>query len=236
MESFNLNTQRLNVLIVEDHVGLAKNLASYFINSEIVLDFASDGLTALHLLSKNSYDLMVLDLGLPGVNGFDICSKVRQDLNSSMPIIIMTAEDELESKELCFKLGADDYLVKPFRLKELELRLFSLHRRATLNLTNVITIGTLSYDPGTLIIQIQGHEPIQLKGKSSEIFELMLRKNPNFVWYKDIQDLVWGGREVSDNVIRTHIYNLRKQLSSHCDEPLIETLHGKGIRLILPNI
>jgi len=222
---------KIRVLVVEDHIALAQNMVDYFDGSNLEIDFASDGLTALQLLSMNDYDVVVLDLGLPGVDGYDICTRLRQDLSSSTPVIIMSAEGQIASKERCFDLGADDYLVKPFKLKELELRIFALHRRASQSNTATIKVGSLTYDPGTLSLKLSGEGDIELNGKAAEILEVVMRKHPNYASYKDLRYQVWGGRDIGTNVIRTHIYSLRKQITEHSSTPVIETLHGKGVRL-----
>jgi len=223
---------KIRVLLVEDHIALAQNMIDYFQGSDLEIDFASDGLTALQLLSSNQYDIIILDLGLPGVDGYDICTRLRKDLSSSTPIIVMSAEGQLSSKERCFELGADDYLVKPFKLKELELRVLAIHRRANHSQTPTINVGTLSYDPGTLTLKRKGQESIELNGKAAEILELIMRKHPNYISYEDLRYQVWGGRDIGTNVIRTHVYSLRKLISARYESPVIETLHGKGIRLI----
>lgn len=223
---------KIRVLLVEDHIALAQNMIDYFQGSDLEIDFASDGLTALQLLSSNQYDIIILDLGLPGVDGYDICTRLRKDLRSPTPIIIMSAEGQLSSKERCFELGADDYLVKPFKLKELELRVLAIHRRANHSQTPMVSVGTLSYDPGTLTLQRKGQGSIELNGKAAEILELIMRKHPNFISYEDLRYQIWGGRDIGTNVIRTHIYSLRKLISAHDKTPIIETLHGKGVRLV----
>lgn len=106
----------IRMLIVEDHVALAENLFEYFDQQRYILDFAPDGLTALHLLATNQYDVIVLDVMLPGVSGYEICRRIRTDLKCNTPVIMMTAKDQLQDKEQGFSQGADDYLVKPFNL------------------------------------------------------------------------------------------------------------------------
>src|SRR3546814_93927 len=105
----------IRMLIVEDHAGLATNLLEFFDNERYILDFASDGLTALHLIATNEYDVIILDVMLPGLSGFEICRRIRNDLHRSTPVIIMTSKDQLRDKEEGFTVGADDYLVKPFK-------------------------------------------------------------------------------------------------------------------------
>ena len=113
-----MNTSVLNILIVEDQVALAENLFEFFEDSHFALDFAADGLTALHLLATNEYDVIVLDIMLPGLSGYEICRRVRQDLKKNTPIIMVTAKGTLPDKEEGFGVGADDYLVKPFEPRQ----------------------------------------------------------------------------------------------------------------------
>src|SRR3546814_19250349 len=108
----------IRMLIIEDHAGLATNLLEFFEDKRYILDFASDGLTALHLVATNEYDVIVLDVMLPGLSGFEICRRIRNDLRSPTPVIIMTSKDQLRDKEAGFTVGADDYLVKPFHFRD----------------------------------------------------------------------------------------------------------------------
>ena len=126
-----IDSRRLGILIVEDQKDLAENLFEFLGDDRYTLDYAADGLTALHLLATQTYDVIVLDLMLPGVDGFEICRRIRQDLQCQKPVILMTALSSLADKEKGFNCGADDYLVKPFELKELQLRIDALHRRYT---------------------------------------------------------------------------------------------------------
>jgi len=117
---------KLRVLIVEDHIALADNLYEFLGEQHYILDFAADGLTGLHLAATNDYDIIVLDVMLPGINGFEICRRLRDDLKSNVPILLLTAKDTLDDKVTGFSYGADDYLTKPFDMKELELRISAL--------------------------------------------------------------------------------------------------------------
>src|SRR5690606_38570706 len=116
---------------------------------EYTLDFAADGTTALNLLAAHDYDVIVLDVMLPGLSGFELCRRIRTDLQRATPIIMMTAKDLIEDKARAFSLGADDYLVKPFNLRELALRIHALHRRHQ-GVESVLRTEQVSFDPGTL--------------------------------------------------------------------------------------
>lgn len=224
------------MLVVEDHAGLAVNLLEFFDHSRYILDFASDGLTALHLLACNTYDVIVLDIMLPGVSGFEVCRRIRQDMQCATPVIMMTAKDQLDDKERGFSAGADDYLVKPFDLRELQLRVDALYRRkAGFGRTQRLQAPGISYDAGQCIVRTDGGQELELSGTSARIFEELIKAYPAFLSYTEIQERVWGEREVDMNTLRTHVYSLRKLLDEHFHFPLIRTLHGRGYRLQAPD-
>ena len=226
----------LRLLIVEDQVDLAENLFEFLGEDRYSLDFAADGLTALHLLATQSYDVVVLDLMLPGVNGFDICRRIRQDLQCQTPIVLMTSLSALADKEKGFDCGADDYLVKPFELRELQLRIESLHRRHAPQ-KPVLQAGEIRFNPGTLEVELHGLKTT-LSGTSSRLFELLIRAYPNFLSHMAISDALWGGARHGDaegNSLRTHVYTLRKSLQTGLGNGLIKTIHGRGYRLESPD-
>src|SRR5690606_40025608 len=170
----------IRMLIVEDHAGLATNLYEFFCDDRYILDFASDGLTALHLIATNDYDVIVLDVMLPGLSGFEICRRIRRDIQSSTPVIIMTSKDQLQDKEEGFSVGADDYLVKPFNLRELQLRVDALYRRkAGFSRTPEIRVPGICFDPGTLMVSTESGERLELSGTAARIFEGLIKAYPN---------------------------------------------------------
>jgi DNA-binding response OmpR family regulator len=227
----------IRMLIVEDHAGLASNLLEFFDDKRYILDFASDGLTALHLLATNEYDVIILDVMLPGISGFDVCQRLRKDLHCATPVIIMTSKDQLGDKEDGFTAGADDYLVKPFNLRELQLRVDALYRRKTgFARTSMISIPGIHFDPGTLIVQTANGDKLELSGTAARIFEELIKAYPDYLSYAEIQDRVWGEREVDMNTLRTHVYSLRKLLQDTFRYPMIKTLHARGYRLIAPDM
>ena len=226
----------IRMLIVEDHAGLATNLLEFFSDSRYVLDFASDGLTAIHLIATNEYDVIILDVMLPGLSGFEVCRRIRNDIHCSTPVIIMTSKDQLEDKEQGFTVGADDYLIKPFNLRELQLRVDALYRRKA-GFTGMpeIQIPGIFFDPGTSIVRDNHGKRLELSGTAVRIFEALMKAYPNFLSYTQLQDGVWGEREVDMNTLRTHVYSLRKLLQDTFGYPIIKTMHGRGYRLIAPN-
>lgn len=221
---------RLRLLIVEDNKSLAENLFEYLGEEKYLLDYAADGLTALHLLATQSYDIIILDIMLPGVDGLTICKRIRQDLKSSTPILLLTARDAIEDKEQGFNNGADDYLVKPFHMRELELRLHALRRRKQTH-DDCIQADGISYYPGTLTVVFENQQELILSGYSATIFETLIRSFPRFSSYAALSDRIWKNNEADLNTLRTHVYTLRKLLKARSGQDLIKTLHGRGYSL-----
>lgn len=225
----------LRLLIVEDHKGLAENLFEFFGDAQrYTLDFAPDGLTALHLVATRHYDVIILDVMLPGVSGFTICRRLRRELGCWTPVIMVTAKDQLDDKEAGFEAGADDYLVKPFNLKELKLRVEALARRGGARASGELAVDGIRYDPGTLTLSVHGKGSLELSGISARMFECLIRAYPHFLSYEELTDAVWGERDVDRNTVRTHAYALRKLLQQRFGIALIKTLHGRGYRLVAP--
>ncbi|WP_323751892.1 response regulator transcription factor [Marinobacter sp.] len=228
------NQPPLRLLIVEDQVDLAENLFEFLGEDRYILDFAADGLTALHLLATQSYDVIVLDLMLPGVNGYDICQRIRNDLQCQTPVILMTALSGLPDKEKGFDCGADDYLVKPFELRELQLRVEALHRRYAPQ-RPILSAGDIRFDPGTLEVELNGSKTA-LSGTPARLFELLVRAYPSFLSHEALSDALWGARHggMEGNSLRTHIYTLRKSLQAGLGSGLVKTVHGRGYSLEVP--
>src|SRR5690606_7334850 len=182
------------------------------------------------------YDVIILDVMLPGLSGFEICRRIRNDIQSSTPVIIMTSKDQLTDKEEGFSVGADDYLVKPFNLRELQLRVDALYRRkAGLSRSPQVRVPGITFDPGTFMIRTDNGDQLELSGTGARIFEELIKAYPDFLSYTQIQNRVWGEKEVDMNTLRTHVYSLRKLLQDTFQYPMIKTMHGRGYRLLPPS-
>ena len=226
--------QTIRLLIVEDHASLAKNLAEFFDSDAYALDFADDGLTALHLLATQDYDVIVLDVMLPGVSGFDLCYRLRNELHKSTPVLMMTAKDQLHDKEEGFDSGADDYLVKPFNLRELQLRIEALYRRQYgFSQTQKLNVADLVFDLSTMQVSNQhASQVLTLSGIPAKILQTLMRAYPALLDYDDLVAHVWGDREVDMNTVRTQVYSLRRLLQETWGYTCIKTFHGQGYRLL----
>lgn len=231
-----MSTRRsIRMLVVEDHADLATNLLEFFDDSRYILDFASDGLVALHLIATNDYDVIVLDVMLPGLSGFEVCRRIRKDAHCTTPVIMMTSKDQIGDKEEGFTAGADDYLVKPFNLRELQLRVDALFRRKAGRAGAAeIEIPGVRFDPGTFVVSTDDGKKLELSGTAARIFEELIKAYPGFLSYAEIQQRVWGEREVDMNTLRTHVYSLRKLLQDTFQYSMIKTMHGRGYRLLTP--
>jgi DNA-binding response OmpR family regulator len=222
------------ILLVEDHRALAESIGAYLEASGFVLDYAADGLSALNLAATHSYDAIVLDIGLPGVNGLEVCRALRRDARSSTPIIMLTARDQIDDKLSGFDAGADDYLVKPFAMPELEARLHAIIRRRQSDaFATKYVIGDLTLDVAAVEVTRAGRR-IRLSRKQFDILRVLMRESPNLVSREDMERALWGDDVPDSDALRSHLYNLRRAVDKGFDQELIETVSGLGFRIRTP--
>ncbi len=219
----------MRVLIIEDDRDLAQNIAEFLEGRGVEMDFASDGVTALHLGTLGDFDALVLDLTLPGLDGLEVCRRLREDAKLESPILMLTARDGLEDRLRGFEVGTDDYLVKPFALQELYLRLRALVRRARGDWSRggQLRVGDLTFDLEQATVRRSG-ALIELGPIDRKLLELLMRRSPAVVGLEEIESFVWGGDEVSADLVRTHIYQLRKAIDRSFDRALVRTIRGSG--------
>ena len=220
------------VLIVEDDQDLARNLSDFLELKGYVTDHAADGLSALHLLATNPYDLVVLDLMLPGIDGMTLCRRIRDEIRSQMPIVMLTAKDELDTKISAFDLGADDYVIKPAALREIEARIRALIRRAAREVVDgdVLQVGDLRLDTGTMRVERDG-QVISLQPVPLKILALLMRKSPNVVHRNAIQREIWGDEPCDNHALIVHMHTLRNAVDKPFGKQLIHTVRGFGYRI-----
>jgi len=222
----------VRVLIIEDDPAIAANLYDFLEAKGHVVDAAADGVTGLHLAVTGKFDAIVLDLGLPGMDGATVCRKLREEAHDDTPVLMLTARDTLEDKLRGFERGADDYLVKPFALKEVEARILALHkRRAGRTTARPLTAGDLSFDPVSLTARFRGREA-RLPPKCIGILQVMMAQ-PNRVFSRqEIETEVWGREQETSDTLRSHMHVLRRELSQAGGYDPIENVHGLGYRLV----
>lgn len=220
----------MHILLVEDNRDLAANVGEFLESRGHVVDYAADGLTGLHLAATNRYDALVLDLGLPGIDGLALCKRLREDARSNVPVLMLTAKDTERDKLTGFEVGTDDYLVKPFSLAELHARLKALARRAG-SRAEVLQVADLRFDVRTLIVR-RGGQRVNLTPVGLKLLERLMRVSPGVLSRQDAERAIWGDDPPdSDAALRGHIHSLRQALDQGFEPRLLHTLHGVGYRL-----
>jgi DNA-binding response OmpR family regulator len=221
----------MKILVVEDDQSLAYLVKTALENQHYLVDLAENGLLGLQLTEVNQYDLILLDMMLPQMNGIEFCREVRQR-GLSTPIMLMTAVDNTETKIAGFNAGADDYLLKPFNLAELLARILALLRRKPEVIAPLLIWGDISLDPGTCQVKYH-HNILHLTVKEYHLLELFLR-NPQRIYSQSaILDHLWSLDDPpSESAVRTHIKSLRQKFKhAGANSDLIETIYGFGYRL-----
>ena len=220
----------LQILLVEDHVNIAQNIADYMESKGHVLDFASQGQQGLTLAMENYYDLVILDLNLPVMDGLAVCQQLRAQASRHIPILMLTARDSIEDKVTGFTVGADDYLTKPFSLEELEVRCFALARRHLLQTNDEIVIGSLVFDRKKQRVTREGKH-LELHTMGYRILSILVESYPQVVSRSQLIQKLWGDNPTESDAMRSHIYQLRNALDKPFDYPMLRTVHGVGFVL-----
>jgi DNA-binding response OmpR family regulator len=224
-------TAHYRVLIVEDDATIAANLYSFLEARGFVPDAAYDGRAALSMLTSQHFHAVILDVGLPGMDGYSVLRALRTEHMLAVPVLMLTARDELEDKLAGFSHGADDYLTKPFALAEVGARLHALIQRASGAVgTPVRRWGPLSYDSRTRVVCVNG-TPLHLTRKSCMIVDALLRDPGRVVPRAELESLLWGSEPPSSDALRSQMHLLRKALADAGFDG-IETVHGTGWRLV----
>ena len=224
------NLLPMRILIIEDNPDILANIGDYLQGKGHTPDFAADGISGLHLATVNDYDAIVLDLMLPGIDGLDVCRKLRQEAMLSTPVLMLTARDALSDKLAGFEAGGDDYLTKPFALAELEARLLALTRRLDHQGNQVLRVADLKFDTQTLSIK-RADQPIQLRPTTRKILALLMKHSNRVVSRSEIEHAVWGDDMPEGDSLRAHIYAIRNAIDKPFREKLLHTIHGVGFRL-----
>lgn len=225
-----LGAAPIRALIVEDNHDICENIAAYLEKHNYILDFAYDGISAMHRALTNSFDVIVLDLMLPGMDGLTFCQKYRADLQGDTPVLMLTARDTLDDKLSGFGAGADDYLVKPFALQELHVRLQALCKRSHGQCDNLLAVGDLTLNRATLQVRRAGRR-IDLSPACMKLLQRLMEKAPAVVCRDDLETLLWADEHPDGDALRSHMYKLRQAIDRPFDSPLIHTVHRIGYRM-----
>ena len=220
----------LKILVIEDNKDIAQNIAEHFEVAGHQMDFATNGKLGLELALENYFDLVILDLTLPNMDGLEVCTQLRQKSERHVPILMLTARDSLDDKVKGFDLGADDYLTKPFALAELEVRSQALSRRHQLQTNHLITIGSLCIDRQQQKVTRQNQQ-IMLKPIPFKILQVLAESYPRVVSKSELCQKLWGDDPTESDSLRSHIYQLRQSLDKPFEHPVLKTIHGVGLAL-----
>jgi len=219
----------LRILLIEDQRDIAANIWDFLEFRGFVMDHAADGATGLRMAMDGGYDVVVLDLGLPKLDGLDLCRKLRES-GRDTPVLMLTARDTLEDKLTGFAQGADDYLVKPFAMKELEARIRALYRRGRLQHGEVLRIADLILDPVNQQVERSG-QALTLTRAGFVLLELLLQRSPHLVRHADLAHALWGETGGDIATLHTHLSVLRSVIDRPFRQQLLHTVHGFGYRM-----
>ena len=221
----------MRLLLIEDHRDIAANITEYFEARGIAVDLALEGTSGLEKALSESYDAIVLDLMLPGIDGLSLCRQLRAAGRTRVPILMLTAKDLLEDKIEGFEAGADDYLVKPFSLVELDARLKALMRRASVPATpRILSVADLRFDLDTLEAERAG-DPVKLNPTTRRILMLLLQNSHRVVTRAELERELWGEQPPQGDFLRAHMHALRTAIDKNFPVKLLHTIHGTGYRL-----
>ena len=223
--------ENLSIILVEDHRQLAQTVVEFLEQEGATVDYAGNTSLARELVQEHHYDLMLLDVMLPGEDGYSFCQYLRKDLALDLPVIFMTARDQLEDKLEGFDRGGDDYIVKPFALPELAARVSALIRRQRREVTaNTLQVADLELDPARQEVRRDG-QLLKLSPTAFRILRILMRESPRVVSREQLEHELWGDLVPDSDALRSHLYNLRKAVDKPFDNALLNTLPGVGFSI-----
>ncbi|MDO6441276.1 response regulator transcription factor [Marinobacter sp. 2_MG-2023] len=221
----------LKLLLAEDDLDLAQTLVQYLELEGFICDHVSNGIAGLNLIKQNSYDVLLLDINMPRLDGLGLCQRLREQGND-IPVLMLTARDQLNDKLLGFDAGTDDYLVKPFEMEELLARVRALsHRRS--GQVQKLTCGELQMNLSEKILLRNG-QALKLSPTGWRLLECLMRASPSPVTREALMDAAWGDDHPDSNSLKVHMYNLRKAVDGSFSESLLHTISGVGFAIRPP--
>lgn len=222
----------LRALIAEDDFQIADNLFTYLTMKGFTCEAVYSGQAALHRCSVDRFDVILLDIGLPGVDGLGVLHRLRTDLRVATPVLVISARSDLSDKLAGFEHGADDYLVKPFALAEVEARVHALLKRAhgSITIDTVRRLGALAFDAHEGEAWVDD-KPLHLTPKAAALLALLLQNAGRLVRRVDIERALWPDSVPQSDVLRSQVHWLRRALETAGFDGL-ETVHGVGYRLV----
>lgn len=220
----------LSILLIEDTQQIGQEICDFLTEQGMQVDYAATGSQGIQLALQQQYDVIVLDVMLPDINGVAVCKTLKQECDPTPAILMLTARDSIADKSLGFDAGADDYLTKPFDLTELLLRCQALARRHQLHQSQSIQIGELVVNEKQQLAQREG-QTLKLSSTDFTILMLLVHAYPNAVSRQQLINKIWGDDAPDSDVVRSHIYTLRQALDKPFATAMLTTLHGIGFKL-----
>lgn len=222
----------MKVLIVEDDSAIAANLYDYLEGNGYQVDVASNGNAGLQMAVGESWDAILLDLSLPGIDGLTLCRRLREEARRDTPVLMLTARDALDDKLDGFVHGADDYLVKPFSLREVDARLSALIKRYRGRVASMdLRFADVRLDLSAMTVERAGH-PVKLPPKCLQLLRILMQSPARMFTRAELESEVWGEELPDSDTLRAHVYTLRRALCGQGEFDVIETVHGIGYRLV----
>ena len=219
------------ILLVEDNPNISAMVGEFLERRGFAVDQARDGVEGLRLAADRGYDVVVLDLVLPHMDGIEVCRRLRREAGKSTPVLMLTGRDTVDDKVRGLEAGGDDYLVKPFAVQELEARVRALIRRERRQVeAEVFQVGDLVLDTSTRRVTRGGRE-LQLSPIGLKLLTILMRESPRVVSRRDIEREIWGDALPDSDTLRSHLYNLRKVIDKPFRTSLLHTIHSAGYRL-----
>ncbi|HZV55324.1 MAG TPA: response regulator transcription factor [Rhodocyclaceae bacterium] len=218
----------LKILVIEDNPDLAANLVDFLAARGHIVDAAGDGITGLRLATTQHFDVILLDLILPGMDGITLCRRLRAAADNTTPVLMLTARDTLEDKIAGLEAGADDYLIKPFALREVAARVQALARRAAATLAQgPLRVADLSFDTSTYVVSRAGM-PVKLAPIPLRLLEALMRASPRVLPREELERSAWGDAPPDCDALRAHLHILRAAIDKPFDRQLLHTRRGIG--------
>lgn len=215
----------LQVLLVEDDRDLAASVADYLALEHISVDHAYNGQAGLNLAKQNHYDVLLLDLMLPRMDGLSVCEQLRA-AGVDTPILMLTARDTLEDKIAGFDAGTDDYLVKPFAMEELIIRVRALAKRRS-GQVQKLSVADLVMDLDARCVTRAGQN-VKLPPSGWTILETLMRASPKVVTRRQLEEVLWPDEMPDSNSLKVHLYHLRQNIDKPFEKALIKTIQNQG--------
>lgn len=220
----------INVLLVEDNLAIAKQIVNFLEGLSWAVDFASTGRQGIAQGLAHHFDVIILDLNLPDVDGLEVCKTIKSESMRVTPILMLTARDAFNDKAKGFGQGADDYLTKPFDLRELVLRCEALAKRPQLHSNTTIKEGLLSVNSRAKTVFWSGN-PVTVTGIGFRILLKLLQEYPYPVSRSDLIGHIWGEEPPESNALKSHLYSLRKAIEKVSGRAILHTISNVGYQL-----